>query len=587
MKTSRRPKAKKKKLVAKIDEISSSAPIVIIDPVLRKDPSATKPKKRAKVPLPTADELLGEGLGIVPSSFTIGQDAGDRWAADMRSIDEITPYVRNPRRNDAAVDAVARSIREFGFQQPIVVDAVGVIIVGHTRWKAAKQLGLIRVPVRVAVDLTPTQAKAYRLADNRTSELAIWDPELLPLELGDLAALDVDLGDLGFDTASLEKIVSDARTILAPLAVDREPEDEVVEEDEGAIAGLPPIPEEAQKAPFPWFGGKRRVAGVIWQAFDDVSLYVEPFAGSLATLLARPVEHENRIANVNDKDAYVANFWRAMKAAPAEVAEYADGPVNETDLLARHRWLVATGKERLAALESDPEHYDAKVAGWWCWGLAQWIGGGWCSGRASGREETKRPHIGDSGHGVHRQLPHISNFGQGVHRKLQKIGGSDQGACVEHRAAVTAWFRDLADRLRHVRVCCGDWSRVCTLGATASFGTVGVMLDPPYGDGSDRDMSCYATDDQTGKLAGEVRAWALRAAEDPRLRIALCGYEEEHQSHMPGWRVVAWKTRGTMQRRASKGKTKTAKNMQKERIWLSPSCDPVLVDGRRIDLEVT
>ena len=119
----------------------------------------------------------------------------------------IRPYGGNPRVNDQAVDAVAASIREFGFRQPIVVDADGVIVVGHTRWKAAKKLGLKQVPVHVATDLTPAQVKAYRIADNKTADLAEWDFDLLPIELKDLQAADFDLGLLGFDADELAKIL--------------------------------------------------------------------------------------------------------------------------------------------------------------------------------------------------------------------------------------------------------------------------------------------------------------------------------------------------------------------------------------------
>jgi len=100
----------------------------------------------------------------------------------------IKPYERNPRLNDAAVDAVARSLQEFGFRQPIVVDAEGVIVCGHTRWKAAAKLGLIRVPVQVARDLSPEQLRAYRIADNQTASIAEWDFEILPIELKNLQA---------------------------------------------------------------------------------------------------------------------------------------------------------------------------------------------------------------------------------------------------------------------------------------------------------------------------------------------------------------------------------------------------------------
>jgi len=122
-------------------------------------------------------------------------------------LDRLTPYANNPRQNDAAVENVAESIRQFGFKQPIVVDADGVIIVGHTRYKAAVKLGWKEVPVHVAKDLSPEQAKAYRIADNRAAEMSDWDFELLPIELGELKALDVDLGLIGFGEEELAKLL--------------------------------------------------------------------------------------------------------------------------------------------------------------------------------------------------------------------------------------------------------------------------------------------------------------------------------------------------------------------------------------------
>ena len=124
---------------------------------------------------------------------------------ELRRLADIRPYPSNPRVNDDAVDAVAASLREFGFRQPIVVDAEGVIICGHTRWKAAQKLGLEKVPVHVATDLTPAQIKAYRIADNQTASLAEWDSKLLPLELAELEALDFDLALLGFSQDDLAK----------------------------------------------------------------------------------------------------------------------------------------------------------------------------------------------------------------------------------------------------------------------------------------------------------------------------------------------------------------------------------------------
>jgi len=125
---------------------------------------------------------------------------------ELRPLAAIKPYEKNPRFNDTAVNAVARSIREFGFRQPIVVDEQNVIIVGHTRWKAAAQLGLERVPVHVALGLTPEQAKAYRIADNATADLATWDLQLLPGELVELQRLDVDLSLLGFSKDELSAL---------------------------------------------------------------------------------------------------------------------------------------------------------------------------------------------------------------------------------------------------------------------------------------------------------------------------------------------------------------------------------------------
>lgn len=113
--------------------------------------------------------------------------------------DSLIPYANNPRLNDNAVDAVAASIKEFGFKVPIVVDGENVIINGHTRLKAAHKLGLKQVPVIVADDLTPEQVKAFRLADNKTSEFAEWDMDKLQIELEGID--EIDMGEFGFDDA--------------------------------------------------------------------------------------------------------------------------------------------------------------------------------------------------------------------------------------------------------------------------------------------------------------------------------------------------------------------------------------------------
>jgi ParB-like chromosome segregation protein Spo0J len=123
----------------------------------------------------------------------------------MWPIDKPIPYARNARiLSGSAVSKVAASIKEFGWQQPIVVDKEGVIIVGHTRLQAAQLLGLAEVPVHVADNLTPQQVKAYRLADNRVAQESSWDYELLPLELDELKGFDIDISITGFDTVEIE-----------------------------------------------------------------------------------------------------------------------------------------------------------------------------------------------------------------------------------------------------------------------------------------------------------------------------------------------------------------------------------------------
>ena len=129
---------------------------------------------------------------------------------ELRDIQAVRPYEQNPRVNDHAVEAVAKSLREFGFRQPIVVDEGGVIICGHTRWKAAQKMGLKQVPVHVATDLTPAQVKAYRVADNQTATLAEWNYDLLPLELKDLQGMDFDLSLLGFSPEDLGALLAPA-----------------------------------------------------------------------------------------------------------------------------------------------------------------------------------------------------------------------------------------------------------------------------------------------------------------------------------------------------------------------------------------
>jgi hypothetical protein len=307
------------------------------------------------------------------------------------------------------------------------------------------------------------------------------------------------------------------------------------------------------KSPFPWFGGKSKVAGIVWERFGDVQNYVEPFFGSGAILLNRPTEPG--IETVNDLDCMVANFWRALQHDPDAVADAADWPVNEADQHARHLWLCSQEEFR-EQMKVDPEYYDAKIAGWWVWGQCIWIGAGWCA--------KQLPHLG-AGRGVKRQLPHLGDAGCGVNRQLPHLGDAGCGdECLSYRTLGTREFlfqymNELAERLRRVRVCCGDWSRVCNPTTLTRFGDCGIFLDPPYTTG---DMD-YSAGGMGGEVSGAVREWAVSNGDNPLLRIALCGYEGDYKMS-ESWECVAWKANG--------GYATSQENSAKERIWFSKYC---------------
>jgi DNA adenine methylase len=312
-----------------------------------------------------------------------------------------------------------------------------------------------------------------------------------------------------------------------------------------------PVTARELRAPFPWYGGKSLAAPLIWRAFGNVPNYVEPFAGSLAVLLARP--STPKVETVNDKDGLISNFWRAVQHAPDEVARWADWPVNEADLHARHRWLVEHGLPLTEKLVADPDFYDAKIAGWWVWGICTWIGNGWCSRDV--RAHRSLPRIGSPGHGLHapsRKKPQ-TNVPKGLHSRASAAGDV---------------FGVLASRLRHVRVCCGDWTRVVgasTLGIDSDHGMTpcGIVLDPPYAH-EGREKRLYREDEDS--ISGEVRTWALEHGPNPALRIALCGWDGEHE--MPrDWTCIPWVSKGS------------GRNRGKERIWFSPHCAPAIQQG--------
>ena len=314
------------------------------------------------------------------------------------------------------------------------------------------------------------------------------------------------------------------------------------------------------QAPFPYFGGKRKAAETVWPAFGRVDNYVEPFAGSAAMLLAAPPD-ATRIETINDFDGFGANFWRAIAHDPDAVAHAADWPVNEIDLMARHSWLVRHRQPITEQLCADPAWYDARSAGWWVWGACNWIGGGWCSGDGPWVHDGTRlvRKEGDAGQGIYRQLPQLGGGGRGINRKLPD-SSTPRGEFIR------AWMRELHQRLRDVRVTCGDWGRVVKDSITTRHGLTAVFLDPPYTKG---DMD-YSAGGMGQGIADDVRAWCAENGNNPQLRIVLCGHAGEHDALLAqGWHIRTWTAGGGYARTGE-----AIANRQSETLWCSPHCVP-------------
>lgn len=294
---------------------------------------------------------------------------------------------------------------------------------------------------------------------------------------------------------------------------------------------------EALVFPSPFWGGKRHITSVVWQGFGRVRHYIEPFGGSLAMLWGRPKPWGKE--TVNDADGLLVNLYRAIRFAPLQVAAHADWPVHELDLQSRSDELCLQ-RERLAErLRADPRYYDAELAGWILWGLSATTAAGFA------QKVGLNPH------------PHISHTGSGLQAGTQ-------------RQKLPALLARLAARLARVNTVCGDWHRVVTnsLLFTPHAIPAAVFLDPPY-DLARRARCLYALDREG--LAEDVRAWAIRYGEDPRLRIALCGLPGEHA--MPeGWTAYHWQARGGLKNVKHHGRA--TGETREEIVWLSPHCTP-------------
>lgn len=312
-----------------------------------------------------------------------------------------------------------------------------------------------------------------------------------------------------------------------------------------------------QKAPFPYFGGKSIIAADIWQAFGQVTNYVEPFAGSLAVLLNRPAP-KNGPETVNDLDCHLVNVWRAIQSAPEDLARLLVAPSCEVNTEAQHAALIrASGTVRESL--GDPDWHCLKYAAWWIKGANEWIGDAWCTGEGPWTWTVDGGWQKNAGKGINRQLPHLGTAGSGINRQLPQDG--DGGAVGQYQQRVdwiTGWLRALRDRLCKVRIACGDWKRVLGDSVTQKHGITAILLDPPY-DGTE-----YTYGKDCVPVSQDVREWCRANGEHPLLRIILCGRGNEHNELLAhGWTVKEWS--------ANAGYSKT-EGRHSEKLWLSPNC---------------
>lgn len=285
------------------------------------------------------------------------------------------------------------------------------------------------------------------------------------------------------------------------------------------------------RTPWPYHGGKARIADDVWSRIGNVDHYVEPFSGGAAVLLGRPVTHSPRAETINDADGGIVNAWRAVAYAPADLARVVEMlPASELDLHARHGVLIARREDLTEKLLGDPRAFDLEAAAWWIWGKALWMGGQW-------------------GIKDYRSRPVLNRVGRGVKAE-------------DTRDRLLGVFSALALRLRNVRILCGPWERTITddvLSCCGQGAAVGIFLDPPYDKRTGRNVYLYA-EEMTNTDA--VRARALDLGQDPRHRVALCGLVGEHSDlEAEGWTATPWGTVG-------------------ECVWYSPAC----LDHTQLDL---
>ena len=273
-----------------------------------------------------------------------------------------------------------------------------------------------------------------------------------------------------------------------------------------------------------YFGGKSKIAPIIWDLLGNPAHYLEPFAGSCAVLLGRPGWDKlpiNFAETINDKDCTIANVWRALKYDPDGTADYADDIVCHVDLIAKKKYINNNYYSLAEKMKLDPEYFDIKIAGYYIWAASCWIGAGLV-------RPTQIPHLGQNGKGINAQIPHLTSNGMGINAQRENLN---------------SWFENLSKRLRKVRIVNGDYKQI--LGGDwqgHSWNTVGIYFDPPYSDKANRGKKIYTEDSLD--IAHEVREYCIKYAKKG-FRIVLSGYFDEHQELLEnGFKILQWSTQG-------------------------------------------
>jgi site-specific DNA-adenine methylase len=283
---------------------------------------------------------------------------------------------------------------------------------------------------------------------------------------------------------------------------------------------------------FPYIGKKLLIAKKIWRLFGNVDIYIEPLCGSSSVFLGRPTRKNNAIEIINDNNGLVANFWRAMKYDAQGVAQLCDEPMSELDYHARWKYIKDRATPELVELlNSDPEFYDTKIAGYW----------GYCMNSSIMNHTSKLT--------TNAKNPPKMNSKPALGKR--NLSSEDSTRIQQSSAAIQA-------RIRKTRIACGDWKRVLTPNITQnSVGdkSVGIYFDPPY-------LNKEHLYNSKADISGDVRKWCIENYCE-RFKIIISGYEKEHDELLKyGWHKKLGKSvmSGMMSRR---------KNL--ERLWCSPN----------------